>query len=393
MANESGRAKRSHEWEPRVQELLLAKLEGATLSDEEQRELNDVPRPTQVRWTKTMLEFGMTPIEWANFEKKRRRSEIFETRLFDAETSAHLVRIVEKSPDLYLDEIQDDLEVVSGKRMSLSSLSTHLDSLGFSMQVMGQLSRNQDEVARLRYANALNEVEDPKMLIFVDESAKDKNSARRRRGWGRKGRGLTYRVTYERWCQDRYTFIAAMDINGFVHEACECIMRKEGEGDDDDAAGTVNRERFEHWVEFYLVPILGRWAEGQPRSMVVLDNSTNHTGPRTIQLIQDAGARLIFTAPNAADLNPIEYCFHVYKSDLRRTTGGRRGRHQDYITSTEEAHLHAMQAVTPEIARAEYRHLRGAIRNVPSDNQAEEEEEENEAVAVVIAVLLLSDFI
>ncbi len=58
-------------------------------------------------------------------------------------------------------------------------------------------------------------------------------------------------------------------------------------------------------MEFCLVPTLGKWAEGQPRSVVVLDNSTNHTGLRTRMLIEDAGARLIFTAPNAADLNPL----------------------------------------------------------------------------------------
>ncbi len=141
-------------------------------------------------------------------------------------------------------------------------------------------------------------------------------------------------------------------------------------------------------MEFCLVPTLGKWAEGQPRSVVVMDNSTNHTGLRTRMLIEDAGARLIFTAPNAADLNPIKYCFHVYKADLKRTASDRR-QIRDSITSAEEAHLHALQDVTTEKVRAVYRHLNGGIRNIPSDKSRAEDRRCEDEAAVIVAVTIL----
>jgi hypothetical protein len=54
-----------------------------------------------------------------------------------------------------------------------------------------------------------------------------------------------------------YTLIAAADIDGFIVEACAIIRRKNNNADPDPDAGTINGERFEHWVQFSLVPTLG----------------------------------------------------------------------------------------------------------------------------------------
>lgn len=55
----------------------------------------------------------------------------------------------------------------------------------------------------------------------------------------------------------RYTLIAAVDIDGFIPEACEMIRRMVNYADADPDVGTVDAERFEYWVQFFLVPTLG----------------------------------------------------------------------------------------------------------------------------------------
>ena len=175
-----------------------------------------------------------------------------------------------------------------------------------------------------------------------------------------------------------------MDIHGFVYEASSCVYRKTGEDDPDDAAGTIDKERFEHFVEFNLVPRLGNYALGEPRSIVVLDNCTTHTGQRVRDLIECAESML--TAPRSPDLRPIEYCFHVYKAALKRSITN------ESITSVEMAHLHAVQAVTADIARNQFRHsLCGAIRNVPEERGETAKTEEVLLIAAafgaVVAVL------
>ena len=101
-----------------------------------------------------------------------------------------------------------------------------------------------------------------------------------------------------------------------------------------------------------------------------MDNSKTHTGQRTRELIENAGAILLFTSPFSPDLNPIEYCFHIYKEELKSSI------HVVNICSVQRAHLNACQAVTPAHARHTYRHLGGAIRNVPDAVDVNNEDEE-----------------
>ena len=89
----------------------------------------------------------------------------------------------------------------------------------------------------------------------------------------------------------RYSMIGVCDIKGFVQEACH-IVRTNGNEQDEDF-GTIDRDRFEMWVEEKLLPILGNNALGEPRSIVIMDNATIHTSDRTVDLIESKGAMLL----------------------------------------------------------------------------------------------------
>ena len=81
------------------------------------------------------------------------------------------------------------------------------------------------------------------MIINIDESAADRLA--RCRNLGRAPVGeipiRSTRVPYIHHSGNRYTFIAAININGFVHRACEVVLRKnELREDTDPDIGTTS---------------------------------------------------------------------------------------------------------------------------------------------------------
>jgi len=75
--------------------------------------------------------------------------------------------------------------------------------------------------------------------------------------------------------------------------------------------GYTDRNVFNHWVETCLVPVL---RIGQ---VVILDNAAFHKSKRTIQLIENAGCRVIFLPPYSPDLNKIEPMWANIKNRLK----------------------------------------------------------------------------
>lgn len=106
--------------------------------------------------------------------------------------------------------------------------------------------------------------------------------------------------------------------------------------------GPINRDAFETYVEKVLVPEL------MPNDVVVMDNLSSHKGPRVRDLIEAAGAKLLYLPPYSPDFNPIENAFSKLKAHLRkaeeRTVAGlwdTIGRIVDLFTPTECANYFA----------------------------------------------------
>ncbi len=100
--------------------------------------------------------------------------------------------------------------------------------------------------------------------------------------------------------------------------------------------GPINRDAFEVYVEKVLIPDL------PPGAIVVMDNLSSHKGPRVRQMIEAAGASLLYLPPYRPDFNPIENAFAKLKALLRqaaeRTVDGlwsAIGRIIDRFTSME----------------------------------------------------------
>jgi transposase len=182
-----------------------------------------------------------------------------------------------------------------------------------------------------------------------------------------------------------YTLLAAADINGFVSEACQLVRRRTGADDLDPEAGTIDTERFLQWVETQLVPVLGEYAAGEPRSIVVLDNASIHSDDRIRVAIEATGALLMYQSAYSPDLNPIEMAFHQYKAHLKR-------HHTEYVGDVHAAHVSALGAVSGDNMRR-YFHRVGGIRNVAPEaavhGGGDDDEELEQMLMLMLGAVLM----
>ena len=94
------------------------------------------------------------------------------------------------------------------------------------------------------------------------------------------------------------TFIGALTLRGMVPPFV--------------ISGPINRASFEEYVEKVLVPEL------RACDIAVMDNLPSHKGPRVREMIEAAGAELMFLPPYSPDFNPIENAFSRMKALLRK---------------------------------------------------------------------------
>ena len=131
---------------------------------------------------------------------------------------------------------------------------------------------------------------DPAKLVFIDETWAKTNMTRAR-GRSPSGERLVAAVPHGHW--KTTTLIAALGDAGV-----RCAMTLDG---------PVNRDGFEAFVGHVLVPTLA------PGDVVVMDNLSSHKGPRVRELVEAAGAAVVYLPPYSPDLNPIELAFAKLK--------------------------------------------------------------------------------
>jgi putative transposase len=71
--------------------------------------------------------------------------------------------------------------------------------------------------------------------------------------------------------------------------------------------GTCNADIFNDWLEHQLAPYM------TSAHVVVMDNAAFHKSSKTREIIEKAGAKLLYLPPYSPDLNPIEHDFVALK--------------------------------------------------------------------------------
>lgn len=155
----------------------------------------------------------------------------------------------------------------------------------------------------------------------------------RLRGRAPRGERLIEAVPHGHW--KTTTLIAALGVEGM---RCSTVVD-----------GAVNGDVFEAFVEQVLVPEL------RPGDVVILDNLSSHKRQRTRELIEAAGAELLFLPPYSPDLNPIEMIFAKVKHLLR-----------SLACRTRAAWWQAMQSVLDQVTATDaancFRHCGYTLR-------------------------------
>lgn len=314
---------------------------------------------------------------------KGRRGRRSKTRM-PPEHIAILQQIVDAHPYYYLDEIREHFfQETKCRAYSDTTIWWVLrDKLNYSLQVVINRAKQQDLDEQWSYFAALHDiVYQPEMAVFIDETAKDENAARRRRHWSPRQktpvRGSFFMGENDR---KRYTLLSACDSNGFIIEACELVEREHSQDDQDLTRGTIDTDRFLLWVQECLVPTLGNCTLGEKRSVVIMDNATIHHDDRIIEAIEAAGARVLYTAPYSPKYNPIEYMFGKYKQMLKRYHA------YDWFT----CHNMALRSISPKDARSWFRHC-----GVPGCEEefAAEDDQDDDLVLALIATAVTFDVI
>lgn len=118
----------------------------------------------------------------------------------------------------------------------------------------------------------------------------------RRYGRCRRGERLRVGVPHGHW--KTTTFAAGLTTRGLI---APFVLD-----------GPINRVAFETYVAKVLVPDL------RAGDVVIMDNLSSHKGPRVRQLIEAAGASLLYLPPYSPDFNPIENAFAKLKALLRK---------------------------------------------------------------------------
>jgi hypothetical protein len=264
-----------------VREMAIYTAEGMSknkASSKVRRETNDVPNTTGIRqikrWYAHALEYLEVPEETEirlgkGWKAKLTRSDYQWSELH----SAKLLSLLDDTPVLYLTELSDLLfEWDDSVRHSISSISVHLRSKGWSRQRIYEKACQQVEEQKVEYLKALKElVTHPEMLLMLDESNKDRVAVIRRMGWGPRGKRVNFRAPFN--TDTRYTWLAVADCYGFVLEGCEvCLHTVDGKNE----SKPVDRERFVQYFREYVKPLLGNWLKGEKHSVLSMDNCSVH---------------------------------------------------------------------------------------------------------------------
>jgi transposase len=135
---------------------------------------------------------------------------------------------------------------------------------------------------------------DPKRLVFIDESGA-KTNLTRTRGRAPRGQRVIERVPHGRW--QTTTIISAVRTSG----PCASFV----------VNGATDSDVFRCYVRHVLTPEL------KAGDVVVLDNLQPHKASGVREMIEAAGATLIYLPPYSPDFNPIENMWSKVKQHLR----------------------------------------------------------------------------
>jgi len=312
------------------------------------------PTPEAIRWRVVELSrsykmearqiaqlLGIVPKTVENVLKRFRATGLVASRerlatsrrLLSEADVKYIEQLIETYPTYHLDELCWCFERDMEKKFSLPTMWRALQGLGMSNRKINVCAKEQDPVKQAAYVMEVAQFQ-YQQLVFLDEMHVDQKSLNRTRGWSKRGRPLVNRGFYLKGI--KYSCIAAMSLNGML--TYQTVQ------------GGYARERFLHFLETFLFPLMNPWPGAD--SVLVMDNASFHHVAEVQQACDARGIRIVFLPPYSPAYNPIENAFAKVKKFIRRHGNAFRNAGVDDHTLI----YNAFQSVTPNDAQGWYHH-------------------------------------
>ncbi|KAJ8495206.1 hypothetical protein ONZ45_g12957 [Pleurotus djamor] len=209
-----------------------------------------------------------------------------------------MLALIEREPDIYLDEIQNQLCELHDLHVSLPTISRTLKRLGFSSKKLSKAASERSEEASLEFTAEVGR-DPPEYFVCADEASVNVLTSYRENGWAYHGLRARKRARFTRGT--RYSILPALSIEGIIYSRIK--------------VGSYNGDDFLDWLDG-LLEVMNPYPA--PHSVLVLDNCRIHHVEGVEERCLERGIKLVYLPPYSPDLNPIEECFSFIKHYIRR---------------------------------------------------------------------------
>ena len=194
-------------------------------------------------------------------------------RTLDSFEEMTLIQSLLNKPDMYLEELRQELLQVTGVEVSLSTVCRTLKRLDFSRKRLRHIVVQRSEERRLEFQEEIAYF-NADMLVWTDECGSDRRNEIRKYGYSLRG-----------MIPVSYSF-----INRGKRFSAIPVLTTHGIEDVFVTDTTVNGDIFLQFVEQCLVPVLQPFNGSNARSVVIMDNASIHHVEKVIERIEQTGA-------------------------------------------------------------------------------------------------------
>lgn len=221
-------------------------------------------------------------------------ASIYRWKVIFEEHRSAVHTLYEQDSDLYLDELVLWLAIHHNIVISVSALHENLKEAGLTRNFLHKIALERDEELRAQWREMQR---DPRMqgdgseFVCLDETSKNELSYARRYGLAPSGQRAELKDVFV--CGDRYSLLATMTVDGYL--ATHVVP------------GSYDSLEFYEFVQENVLPHLQPFPA--ERSILVLDNCRIHHNEALVQLVQSAGALILYLPAYSPNLNPIKESF------------------------------------------------------------------------------------
>jgi len=263
--------------------------------------------------------------------------EVGRRRVITGLDAAYLESCIEHTPDLFLRELQERLYRARDIYVNISTISDTLHRRGFTRKKVTREASERNEELRDAYRRRIAENYRPDQLVFLDESACNRITARRSMAWAPVGTRARRRDCFIRG--QRYSILPAISLDGLLFLL---VLNRPFKA--------VDFNDFVDGLLDMMNPFPG------PNSVIIMDNASIHKSQLLEPMVRARGMRIEYLSAYSPDFNPIEEAFSVAKAWIRGNRdyalGELTGREGDPYAMIWEAIAHS---VTRENCRGWFR--------------------------------------